>query len=76
VRPPTRDEWKQLKKAIKEALKNFDLDTVIDTIKNQVLPDAPSGEDGTTTFSSWSTSWIRHAGNTSRNGGKTTIKVV
>ena len=25
------------------ALKNFDLDTVIDTIKGRVLPDAPSG---------------------------------
>jgi hypothetical protein len=40
---PKKDEWKRLKKAIKESLKHFDVETTIDTIKNRLLPDAPSG---------------------------------
>jgi|HubBroStandDraft_1064217.scaffolds.fasta_scaffold154576_4 hypothetical protein len=43
VAPPKKDEWKRLKKAIKESLKHFDVETTIDTIKNRLLPDAPSG---------------------------------
>lgn len=43
VTPPKPDEWAKLKKDIKEALKNVDLETVIDTIKDRILPDAPSG---------------------------------
>ena len=43
IAPPQPDEWKKLKKKIKEALKNFDVETALETIKNKLLPDAPSG---------------------------------
>jgi len=43
VVPPKPDEWKKLKKQIKEALKNFDVETALETIKDKLLPDAPSG---------------------------------
>jgi len=41
--PPKPDEWQILKKNIKESLKNFDVETALETIKDRLLPDAPSG---------------------------------
>jgi hypothetical protein len=43
IAPPKPDEWKKIKKAIKESLKHFDVETAIETIKDKLLPDAPSG---------------------------------
>ncbi|MGO8793739.1 MAG: hypothetical protein ACLQLC_02865 [Candidatus Sulfotelmatobacter sp.] len=40
--PPKPDEWVALKSKIKDALKNVDIETAIETIKDRLMPDAPS----------------------------------
>jgi hypothetical protein len=43
--PPKPDEWKRIKKEIKEALhlKNIDLDTIIDSLKDAISKDPSNG---------------------------------
>ena len=69
VAPPKKDEWKRLKKAIKESLKHFDVETAIDTIKNRLLPELPR-EGGTTISRNSLTNWTKRGGKGRKSGGR------